>query len=147
MRIKGIGAETPPPVNERGEIVAGIGGRTGFTQVLKDQEAKLAEGWEQLLSRVDERAKHLLDQPSTENLRLYREAVRAFLKDALRGSFRMKGESRWDRRGNRRVFCVVEKINKALEDLTATVLQTNKEAIDVMAKIDEIRGLLIDLYY
>ncbi len=147
MRIKGVGAETAPPVNERGETVAGTGGKAGFTQVLREQEAKLAGGWEELLNQVDERAKQLLNQPSTENLRLYREAVRAFLKDALRGSFRMKGESRWDRRGNRRVFCVVEKINKALEELTAAVLKKNQEAIDVMAKIDEIRGLLIDLYY
>lgn len=147
MRIKGISAESPSVVTERGALISESGANSGFTQVLKDQEGKLAGGWEQLLNRVDEASKHLLNQPSTENLRSYRQAVRDFLKDALQGSFRMKGESRWDRRGNRRVFCVVKKINKALEELTARVFKTNEEAIDVMAKIDEIRGLLVDLYY
>ncbi|HBR35174.1 MAG TPA: hypothetical protein DD734_11110 [Firmicutes bacterium] len=88
-----------------------------------------------------------MNEPSMETLRAYRAAVRDFLKEAVSGSYQMKEESRWDRKGNRRVFCVVQKINQALEDLTTEVLQKNSESINVLAKIDEIRGLLVDLYY
>ncbi|HBG16917.1 MAG TPA: hypothetical protein DDW93_09075 [Firmicutes bacterium] len=147
MRIKGVGAESPQVITERGESSPEAATSSAFSQILKDQEGKQADSWEQLLQQVDETAKKLLTQPNMGNLRLYREAVRAFLKNALSGSYRLKGESRWDRRGNRRVFCIVEKINKSLEDLTTLVLQKNEEAIGVMAKIDEIRGLLVDLYY
>jgi len=40
----------------------------------------------------------------------------------------------------------VEKINKKLEELTSFVLGKEKKNIDLLATLDEIRGLLVDLY-
>ena len=147
MRIKGVGAESHPPLTERGELNPENGGKVAFKQILKTAGEHEAAGWDQLLNRVDEAGKKLLNQPSMATLRSYRAAVRDFLKEAIGGSYQMKGESRWDRRGNRRVFCVVQKINQALEELTTAVLEKNAASMTLMAKIDEIRGLLIDLYY
>ncbi len=146
MRIKGVGAESPP-VLERGDLAPESTGKASFKQVLKTAAGQQAAGWDQLLRRVDETAQKLMNEPSMKTLRAYRAAVRDFLKEAVSGSYQMKEESRWDRKGNRRVFCVVQKINQALEDLTTEVLQKNSESINVLAKIDEIRGLLVDLYY
>ncbi|HHW11833.1 MAG TPA: YaaR family protein [Firmicutes bacterium] len=147
MRIKGIGTESSPPLPERGELIPEHEGKVAFKQILRTAGEQEATGWDQLLNRVDEAAKKLVNQPSMATLRSYRAAVRDFMKKAISGSYQMKGESRWDRRGNRRVFCVVQKINQALEELTTAVLEKNAETITLMAKIDEIRGLLIDLYY
>ncbi|NLC54194.1 MAG: YaaR family protein [Firmicutes bacterium] len=147
MRIKGVGTESSPPPTERGELNPENVGKVAFKQILKNAGQQEAASWDQLLGRVDEAGKRLLKQPSMETLRSYRSAVRGFLKEALRGSYQMKGESRWDRRGNRRVFSVVQRLNQALEELTTAVLEKNAEPMTMMAKIDEIRGLLIDLYY
>ena len=147
MRIKGVGAESPPALGERGDLTREITGNASFKQILKTAAGQDAADWDRLLRRVDEAAQKLMTEPSMETLRSYRAAVRDFLKEAVGGSYRMKGENRWDRRGNRRVFCVVQKLNQALEELTAEVLQKNAESITVLAKIDEIRGLLVDLYY
>ena len=147
MRIKGVGTESSPPSTERGELNPENVGKVAFKQILKNAGQQEAASWDQLLGRVDEAGKRLLKQPSMETLRSYRSAVRGFLKEALRGSYQMKGESRWDRRGNRRVFSVVQRLNQALEELTTAVLEKNAEPMTMMAKIDEIRGLLIDLYY
>ena len=147
MRIKGIGTESAPPLAERGELTPENVGKVAFKRILETAGEQEAASWDQLLSRVDEAGKKLLNEPSMATLRSYRAAVRDFLKEAISGSYQMKGESRWDRRGNRRVFCVVEKINQALEELTTAVLEKNAKTITLMAKIDEIRGLLIDLYY
>jgi uncharacterized protein YaaR (DUF327 family) len=147
LRIKGVGAESPPVLGERGDVTPETTGKASFKQILKTAAGQEAADWDQLLSRVDEAAQKLRTEPNMETLRSYRAAVRDFLKKAVGGSYEMKGESRWDRRGNRRVFCVVQKLNHALEELTVEVLQKNAESIDVLAKIDEIRGLLIDLYY
>ncbi len=147
MRIKGVGQEAPPPRGERSEPALESIHQGKFSQILKTAGEQPAAGWDQLLSQVDEAAKKMLTQPSMETLRSYRAAVRDFLKEAIPGSYRMKGESRWDRRGNRRLFCVVQKINQKLEELTAAVLQKNAKPMELMAKVDEIRGLLVDLYY
>lgn len=147
MRIKGVGTDSTPALGERAELTLESTGKTAFTRILKTAEGAQSASWDQLLNRVDEAAQKLLNQPSMETLRSYRAAVRDFLKDALTGSYRMKGESRWDRRGNRRVFCVVQKINQTLEELATEVLQKNAQPLGLMAKIDQIRGLLIDLYF
>ena len=114
-----------------GRINPGDVGKVAFKQILKTAGEQEAAGWDQLLSRVDEAGKRLLNQPSMATLRSYRAAVRDFLKEAIGGSYEMKGESRWDRRGNRRVFCVVQKINQALEELTTDVLEKNADTNDV----------------
>ncbi|NLW59452.1 MAG: YaaR family protein [Firmicutes bacterium] len=147
MRIKGVGAESSPPLAERGELTPEHVGKGAFKQILRTAGEQEAADWDQLLSRVDETGKRLLNEPSMATLRSYRAAVRDFLKKAIGGSYEMKEESRWDRRGNRRVFCVVQKINQTLEELTTEVLTKNADTIALLAKIDEIRGLLIDLYY
>lgn len=147
MRIKGVGQEVHPPLGERSEFAPESLHQSNFHQILKDAGERPAAGWDQLLSQVDKAAKKLVTQPSMETLRSYRAAVQNFLKEAISGSYRMKGESRWDRRGNRRIFCVVQKVNQALEELTTEVLQKNAKPIELMARVDEIRGLLVDLYY
>lgn len=147
MRIKGIGAEPLPAAMERGEQLTKASGVSVFSQVLQDKEGMQVESWEKLLSQVDEAGKKLISQRNLASLTEYRKAVRDFMKKTLTGSYRLKEENYWDRRGNRRAFCLVEKINKALEDLTATVLENHEEVIGLMGKLDEIRGLLIDLYY
>ncbi|HHU50643.1 MAG TPA: YaaR family protein, partial [Firmicutes bacterium] len=106
-----------------------------------------AENLEKLMANVDETAKKLLADRSKANLRAYREAVRNFMKEAVGGSYRMKGERRWDRRGNTRILYLIERVNQNMEEVAAMVLQEQADAMAVMAKLDEIRGLLIDLYY
>ena len=147
MRIRGVGQEMPPSRGERSEFSPEGIQQSNFSQMLKNAGEQSAAGWDQLLSQVDEAAKKMLTHPCTETLRSYRAAVQNFLKEAISGSYRMKGESRWDRRGNRRIFCVVQKVNQALEELTTEVLQKTAKPIELMARVDEIRGLLVDLYY
>ncbi|HHT48986.1 MAG TPA: YaaR family protein [Firmicutes bacterium] len=147
MRIKGVGQESPPSRGERSDLAPENLKKGSFNQILETAKEQPTASWDRLLGQVDEAAQKLLNQPSIETLRSYRLAVRSFLKEAVSGSYQMKGESRWDRRGNRRMFCVVQKVNQALEELTSAVLEKNAKPMELMAKMDEIRGLLVDLYY
>jgi uncharacterized protein YaaR (DUF327 family) len=40
----------------------------------------------------------------------------------------------------------VTKINQALEELGTQVLESQQEALKILAKIDEIKGLILDLF-
>jgi uncharacterized protein YaaR (DUF327 family) len=148
LRVKRTGGESPPPITER--MSAQSLGRKGsaFLDTLHEQEqSHAALNLEKLLANVDDTAKKLLSDRSKANLKAYREAVRSFMKEAVGGSYRMKGERRWDRRGNARVLYLIERVNKNLEEVATMVLQKQEDAMAVMAKMDEIRGLLVDLYY
>ena len=119
-----------------------------FFETLQEYEAKNTGGsLEDYIAAVDEAAQNLIKERTLANLRRYREAVREFMKKVVAGSYQVKGSRRWDGRGNRKVFYLVEKVNYSLEQLATMVLQKQTDTMRLMAALDEIRGLLLDLYY
>lgn len=148
MRIRRAGSDSPPPPKEKIQATGVNMKHSAFFDSLQEYErGQRYEALPELLSAVDEAAKRLCSGRNMSNLRAYREAVQEFLKEAVSGSYRVRGEYRWDRRGNRRALYLVEKVNQKLEELAIMVLKNHENAIKIMGKMDEIRGLLIDLYY
>ena len=101
---------------------------------------------DKLLEQIDIQSEELKKGVTPQGVKEYRKLVGAFLKEALRESYEVDQETHWDRRGNRKVFTMVKRVNQALEELTDTVMNREKKQIDIIAKLDEIRGLLLDLY-
>ena len=98
---------------------------------------------EDILADLDEAGERLKDDPRLENLKRYRDLVKLFLKIALRRAYRVK-EVMSRRTG--KLFILVEKIDQALEELIERVLSQQFDAIWLASKLEEIRGLLIDIY-
>jgi uncharacterized protein YaaR (DUF327 family) len=61
------------------------------------------------------------------------------------GSTRFSKESFLDRRGRHRVFATVKTINEKLEELTSQVLKSERDHIAILGRIEDIRGLVLDL--
>lgn len=132
-----------------------LSGRTGeaansqpeFDTVLKDS---VGENRRQicaaLLKKIDEQSANLRKSPSIKGIKYYRKLVGEFLEETLGHSYSLETDTKWDRGGNRREYVIVKKINQSLEDLLESVLNQEKKQIDLVAKLDEIRGLLVDLY-
>jgi uncharacterized protein YaaR (DUF327 family) len=51
-----------------------------------------------------------------------------------------------DRRGRHKVFAVIKKVNEELDDLTREVLTDEKDRIKILKKLDDIKGLILDLF-
>lgn len=102
---------------------------------------------DQLLASLDKQAKIFSEKPIYENLLAYKELVQAFMKEAIDKSYEVK--ERIGRRGfeKQKIYYIVEKVNKDLEYLTEEILSKHSQTLDLIGKIDEIRGLLLDLYY
>ncbi len=62
-------------------------------------------------------------------------------------SYELHDEMHWDRSGNRKNFVLVKKINQSVEEMIDLVMNKEKKQIDLVARLDEIRGLLVDLYF
>ncbi len=45
-----------------------------------------------------------------------------------------------------RLYTTIEKVDQVLQDLTQEVLKREQNTIDIAGKIDEIRGLLLDVF-
>lgn len=117
--------------------------RTSFTAVEDDlRRADL----DVLLGDVDRTANDLKRWRGRSQLTAYQRAVKSFLKAAMEQMYRVEHETRFDRRGARVSSVVVRAIDEHLEALTAEILKGEKSAIPLAARLDEIRGLLLDMY-
>ncbi|NLM68732.1 MAG: YaaR family protein [Firmicutes bacterium] len=97
------------------------------------------------LENIDKLGKQLRDKPTIVNLKNYKAAVRAFLKEAISTAYTVAERRFVDRYGRRRLFLLVAKVDEQLEELTRMVLHQQHAALNLAAKLDEIRGLLLDI--
>ncbi len=93
------------------------------------------------VKNIDEEAKRLLNNPTMAGIAAYREAIRKFLKavsDKLG-----KLDKRTDRRN--RTLVIIRSLDEKLEDLTKAILDDQEKGLDLLARLNEIRGMLLDL--
>ena len=50
-----------------------------------------------------------------------------------------------DRRGRHRVYAIIKKINEELIELTNEVIKSEQNNLSILKKLDDIRGLILDL--
>lgn len=73
----------------------------------------------------------------------YKKAIKSYLKSVVDYIYSLnQNSSFWD--GN--YYKTVKIVDEKLESLTKELLYDEKENIDLATKIDEINGLLIDMY-
>lgn len=100
---------------------------------------------EGVLGEVEEYARRLRESPIFENLLRYKKKVRAILLFLVEQSYDVKESSFYDLQGRRRLLVLVENIDQKLEELTREFLNNQGSSLDLVSRLDEIRGLLLDL--
>lgn len=118
-----------------------------FMDTLKETDSDhRRQACDDILRQIDSLSEDLKKAPTPSGIKKYRRLVASFLKEAMSQTYELNEETHWDRSGNRKSFLTVRKINNALEELTNEVMDREKKQIDLVAKLDEIRGMLLDLY-
>lgn len=99
----------------------------------------------ELAERIFEQGKKVGDKVDIKELKYYKKLVSEFLYEVINGSCKFSKQSFLDRRGRHRVYAVIKKINSELELLTQDVLSNEKNNIRVLKRLDDIRGLILDI--
>ncbi|MCL2060005.1 MAG: YaaR family protein [Oscillospiraceae bacterium] len=98
-----------------------------------------------LLERIDLQAQKLSERLDIAELKRYRSLVTEFIDVSVRHSSEYKREHTLDGKGRHRIFGIIKKVDAELEALTREVLRGQKDFIGVLAKLEDIRGLLVDI--
>ncbi|WP_324716900.1 YaaR family protein [Carboxydochorda subterranea] len=124
-----------------GERPAGV-----FRTELADADRRRRrQEMEQALREVDRCAGELRRSPGEATVFAYRQAVRRLLELALAGTYRVDRRVAVDGRGQRRLHAVIQEVDAALDRLVRDVLARQQPALALAARLDDIRGLLLDL--
>lgn len=115
-------------------------------ELQKVQGAQLKDRLESLIKKIEEQGNKLSESMTVKDLKVYKELVRSFLKETVGKSFQAKEESHLNRRGRHKVYTIVEQVDAKLEELASMVVEQQAGKLDVLAKLDEIKGMLLDTY-
>jgi len=118
-----------------------------FTGVMEKHNQKLqAESLNKLLADIDNAGERLLRSRNFKELAKYKALVKRFVKEAVDFGMDLQQSQSWNQYGQSRSLKTVQTIDHQLIQLTEDVVNKEKEAIDVLGRIGEIKGLLINLY-
>ena len=115
-----------------------------FTLNRLDDEG-LAERLNKLVDDITVQGNLLVEHMDIKDMRHYRSLVSDFMREVVTHSHQFTRENFLDRRGRHRVYGIVRLVDKKLDDLAQELISSEKEHINILDKIDEIKGLLLDI--
>ena len=78
-------------------------------------------------------------------MKRYRKLIQEFMNEIVNRSHKFSRENFLDRRGRHRVYGMIKRVNAALDELAQELMKDEKDHLVILDKIDEIRGLLLDI--
>lgn len=117
-----------------------------FSGILSKTQKLQSVELQNFLDRLEAKGQKLAQSPSIVDLRDFRDMVKSFLRSTFGQSRTMQEDTSWDYQGRPKVMARIGKINQALDDLGKKLLDEQAKPLDILTKIDEIRGLIVDLF-
>jgi len=77
----------------------------------------------------------------------YRALISELLNETVSNAYEFTKTSQFDSIGRQKVFALIRKVNKSLDALAAEILKNEADTLTMMSLVEDIRGLLVDLYY
>lgn len=116
-----------------------------FTLISNIEEKDLQQKLRTMMENINEQGEKIAKHMDIKDMRKYRELVKGFLNEVVSRSHEFSRENFLDRRGRHRVYGIVKLVDKNLDDLAGELVKDEKDHIAIVSKIDDIRGLLLDV--
>jgi len=120
--------------------------KEGFFDILVDTNIKISES--ELRSLIDNILKlgnNFVKSPTQSNLRGYRNSIKDFLKRLEKHWYVIKNDLDF-KNATPQLHMVAEVVDDKLMELTDMILKREKNTLLYASKIEEINGLILDLY-
>lgn len=121
-----------------------IKGKKDFSQNFNfAKQQKSQQEMKELLENIKKKGNRLCITKCYRDVKLYKNLIREYLESVLSYMYKVKKDiSFWQTQ----YFITVETIDKKLESIANDILNEQKENLDIASTVDEITGLIVDLY-
>lgn len=118
-----------------------------FHQQMDEQERKeYQEKINSLLDGIRADASALLKNGNLELFEGYRMRLSDLMEEIIHHAYLFQSERIRDGYGRRRVLATVSVVDRKMKQMGEELLSENRQQLDLMSRIDEIRGLIMDLF-
>lgn len=133
------------PVKDDRRVSAGKEGEDFRSRLVRVEESTYGLYLEELVSQITIQGEKLNKRVDIRELLAYKKLISEFLSTALGNSRKFSKQSLLDRRGRHKVYALVKKINEEIDRLTQDVMDGEKDNINILQRVEDIRGLILDM--
>ncbi|WP_017750406.1 YaaR family protein [Clostridium tyrobutyricum] len=139
MEISRIGRSSSPNSNTRSIKV-----KKDFSESFNSQMGKKShEQLKDMFNNIKKKGNRLSVTKCYSDVKAYKNMIKEYLKSVLNYMYTVKKDiSFWQTQ----YFITVETIDNKLEELTSMLMNEQKDNLSVASTIDDISGLLVDIY-
>lgn len=139
MEISRVGRPSTVSSKNRSVTVKKDFSQSFNSHMEKRSEQELKE----MFDNIKKKGNRLAITKSYVDVRAYKKMIKEYLESVLKYMYNVKKDiSFWQTQ----YFITVDTIDEKLEELTEMLMNEQKENLNVAATIDDISGLLVDIY-
>lgn len=116
-----------------------------FTLISHIEEKDLQEKLNGLMDEIARQGEKISKHMDIKDMKKYRSLVKEFMNEVVNRSHEFSRENFLDRRGRHRVYGIVKLVDKNLDELAGELVKDEKDNINILGKVGEIQGLLLDI--
>ena len=109
------------------------------------EEEGLAERLNLMMQEITMQGDKIVKRMDVRDMRRYRTLIKDFMNEIVNRSHKFSRENFLDRRGRHRVYGIIRLVDEKLDELAQALVSDECDKIAILAKVDEIRGLLLDI--
>ena len=116
-----------------------------FTLVSHIQEGELQAKMESLMKEIEEEGQRIARHKDIRDMRRYRTKIKEFMNEVTTHSYAFSRENFLDRKGRHRVYGIIHLVDENLDKLAEALMADEKDHLEILRLIGDIRGMLIDI--
>jgi uncharacterized protein YaaR (DUF327 family) len=119
-----------------------------FSEMMQQNDGKTAATeLNRMLEQIQLQGERLSKSMTVRELRQYKLLIKKFLEETARRGVQLRDTKGWDRRGRSKRYKLLEEIDENLLAMADDLLEHEHGRIEILQKIGEIRGMLINLFF
>lgn len=117
-----------------------------FTLISNIEENELQARLNLMMEDITQQGKKIAKRMDVKDMKHYRQLIKDFMNEIVNRSHKFSRENFLDKRGRHRVYTMIKLVDENLDALALELIKDEKDHLAILGRIDEIRGLLLDIF-
>lgn len=117
-----------------------------FTLASSIEEAELQQRLTLMMEDITQQGNRISKHMDVRDMKIYRRMIKEFMSEITSRSHKFSRENFLDKRGRHRVYGMIKLVDEKLDELANELIKDEKDHLKILNAIDEIRGLLLDIF-
>lgn len=110
------------------------------------EESELANRLNLMMEEIVMQGDKIIKRMDVKDMKRYRTLIKEFMNEIVNHTHKFTRENFLDRRGRHRVYGIIRLVDEKLDELAQELVKDEADKISILAKVDEIRGLILDIF-